>query len=190
MRRIPTVIGVAGLLCATGCGADLETPVTAPSPAPVSSVTPTSELEPPKPTRTVPIVRTAPAPLSVAAAGKKYLEITRPYNVALERFEKAANDNASLTTLQNRAKAVVAANLAEYRALNSVAWPTKVATQIRALAKADAAARPHWLRVAAADSKSDMADHVKLASAAGGKAPSTQIRHLLNLPKYNENDYS
>jgi hypothetical protein len=74
--------------------------------------------------------------------------------------------------------------------LNSVAWPTKVAAQIRALAKADAAARPHWLRVAAADSKSEMADHVKLASAAGGKAPSTQIRHLLNLPKYNENDYS
>ncbi|HET6989575.1 MAG TPA: hypothetical protein VFI00_23310 [Kribbella sp.] len=135
-------------------------------------------------------MRTTPAALSLAAAGKKYLAITRPYNVALERFEKAANDGASVSTLRARAKTVAAANLTESRALLSIAWPTKVSAQIRALAKADAAARPHWLRVATADTKSDIAHHVKLASAAGGKAPSTQIRQLLGLPKYDEKDYS
>jgi hypothetical protein len=128
--------------------------------------------------------------LTVAAAGAKYLQITRPYNVALERFEKAANENMSLSTLRNRAKAVAAANLAEYTALRLTVWPARVSTQMRALAKADAAARPHWLKVAASDSKSEMADHLKLAMAAGGKAPSAQIRQLLGLPKYDEKDYS
>lgn len=128
--------------------------------------------------------------LSLSAAGTKYLQITRPYNVALERFEKAANENMSLTTLQARAKAVAAANLAESGALRSVVWPAKVSTQMRALANADTAARPHWLLAAAAASKSEMADHVERATTAGGKAPSTQIRQLLALPKYDEKDYS
>ena len=72
----------------------------------------------------------------------------------------------------------------------SIAWPSNVATQIQALAQADVAARPHWLRVAAADSLSEMASHVKLASAESGKAPAAEIRRLLGLPKYDEDDYS
>src|SRR5262249_41581285 len=101
MRQMPAVVGVAAVLFSAGCGADRETPVTAPSPASSTAGTPTpptSEVQPLPPNRTVPLVRTTPAPLSIAAAGKKYLEITRPYNVALERFEKAANDNASTST--------------------------------------------------------------------------------------------
>jgi hypothetical protein len=35
-----------------------------------------------------------------------------------------------------------------------------------------------------------MARQVKLASAEGGKAPAAEIRRLLGLPKYDENDYS
>jgi hypothetical protein len=138
----------------------------------------------------VPVVTAKPAQLSMAAAGQKYLQVTRPYNVALERFEKAANSDASLATLQARARAVAAANLTESRQLSAIAWPTKVAMQIRALAKADAAARPHWLRIATADSRSEMAKHVRLASAEGGKAPAAEIRRLLALPKYDESDYS
>ena len=138
----------------------------------------------------VPVVPAKPAQLSVAAAGKKYLEVTRPYNVALERFEKAANGDASVATLQARARAVAAANLTESRQLSAIAWPTNVATQIRALAKADAAARPHRLRFATAHSASAMAKHVRLASAEGGKAPAAEIRRLLALPKYDERDYS
>ena len=135
-------------------------------------------------------MRSTPTQLSVTAAGKRYLEVTRPYNVALERFEKAANSGASVSTLQARARAVAAANAAESRQLLAIAWPTKVATRIQALAKADAAARPHWLQVAAADSLAEMARHVKLASAENGKAPAAEIRRLLGLPKYDEKDYS
>jgi hypothetical protein len=136
------------------------------------------------------VVPAAPVTLSLAAAGAKYLQLTRPYNVALERFEKAANGNMSLTTLQERAKAVAAANLAESKALTSVTWPSRISVQIQALATADAAARPHWLRVAAAGSKSEMSREVDLASAAGDKAPSAKIRQLLGLPKYDQKDYS
>ncbi|MFI7059530.1 hypothetical protein ACIBL3_00990 [Kribbella sp. NPDC050124] len=128
--------------------------------------------------------------MSMTAAAKRYLEVTRPYNVALERFEKAANSGASVKTLQARARAVAATNLAESRALQSIAWPGEVSAQIAALARADAAARPHWLQVAAADGLSEMARHVKLASAESGKAPAAEIRRLLGLPKYDEKDYS
>ncbi|GAA1147770.1 hypothetical protein GCM10009630_52840 [Kribbella jejuensis] len=173
-----------------GCGADEGPATTAPSPASSSSTPATaapdeSGYKPP----TTPLVQT-PAALTLAAAGAKYLQITRPYNVALESFEKAANENMSVTTLQNRAKLVAAANLAESRALLKVAWPTAVSKQIRALANADAAARSHWLKVATADTKSEMANHLKEATAAASKAPSAQIRQLLHLPKYNEKDYS
>jgi hypothetical protein len=195
MRQMLAVVGVLCLTCVAGCGADAGTGVTAPSPALSSapSVTPSAPggaYAPPTPARSVPIVRSSPSAMTVAAAGAKYLQVTRAYNVALERFEKAANENMSLATLQNRAKAVAAANLAEYTALRSTVWPARVSTQMRALAKADAAARPHWLEVAASESKSEMADHLKLATAAGGKAPSAQIRRLLGLPKYDEKDYS
>ncbi len=195
MRQMLAVVGVLGLACVAGCGADGGPVATAPSPALSSapSVTPSEPAgayAPPSAARTVPVARTTPPMLSLSAAGVKYLQITRPYNVALERFEKAANENMSLTTLQARAKAVAAANLAEYSALRSVVWPAKVSTQMRALAKADAAARPQWLLAAAAGTKSELADHVEQATAAGAKSPSPQIRQLLGLPKYNENDYS
>lgn len=195
MRQMLAVVGVLGLACVAGCGADGAPVATAPSPAlssapPVTPSEPAGAYAPPSPARSAPVVRTTAPMLSLSAAGTKYLQITRPYNVALERFEKAANENMSLTTLQARAKAVAAANLAEYTALRSTVWPAKVSTQMRALAKADAAARPQWLLAAAAGTKSEMADHVQRATTAGAKAPSPQIRQLLSLPKYDENDYS
>jgi hypothetical protein len=198
MRQMLAAIGVAGLLSVAACGSESGPPVTAPSPASSSGTPATSAptepgYRPPTPDRSVPVARstpTRPAALTVAAAGTKYLQITRPYNVALESFEKAANENMSVTTLRNRAKVVAAANLAESKALLAIAWPSTVSHQIRALANADAAARPHWLKIATADTKSEMADHLKEATAAGSKAPSAQIRQLLHLPKYNEKDYS
>ncbi len=183
------------MLCVAGCGEEKPLAATSPSPASAvpSAVTPsavTPSAVAPSAVRSVPLVTARPAQLSVAAAGKRYLEVTRPYNEALERFEKAANSGASVATLQGRARAVAAANLTESRQLSAIAWPTKVGTQIRALAKADIAARPHWLRVAASDSLSEMAKHVRLASAESGKAPAAEIRRLLGLPKYDEKDYS
>ena len=192
MRQLVAVVGVLSALFVAGCGADEGPATTAPSPASSSSAPPVESPDESRyePGPSAPVVRTAPAALTLAAAGAKYLQIARPYNVALESFEKAANENMSVTTLQNRAKIVAAANLAESRALLTVTWPSSVSKQIRALANADAAARPHWLKIATADTKSEIADHLKDATEAGNKAPSAQLRQLLHLPKYNEKDYS
>ncbi|NUR98740.1 MAG: hypothetical protein HOV67_26230, partial [Kribbellaceae bacterium] len=178
MRQLVAVVGVLSALFVAGCGAEEGPATTAPSPASSSSTPPVESPDESRyePGPSAPVVRTAPAALTLAAAGAKYLQITRPYNVALESFEKAANENMSVTTLQNRAKIVAAANLAESRALLTVTWPSSVSKQIRALANADAAARPHWLKIATADTKSEIADHLKDATEAGNKAPSAQLR--------------
>lgn len=188
MRGVLAIAGVVGLLGVAGCG---DSSGTKPVAAATSSTSVVPSTEPTAP-RGTPIANEKPAPvrLTVAQAGKRYLAVTRPYNVALERFEKAANSGASVQTLRARAKSVAAANLAESRLLVSTPWPTTVAVQIRELAKADAAARPHWLKVAAADSLNEMAGHIRRATAAGGNTPAAEIRRLLGLPRYNESDYS
>jgi hypothetical protein len=190
MRRVLAFAGIVGLVCVAGCGEERPVAATSPSPATATPSAVRPSVVAPSVVRSVPVVTAKPVQLSVAAAGTKYLQVTRPYNVALERFEKAGNSGASVPTLQQRARAVAAANLAESKQLLAIAWPTKMVAQIQALAKADAAARPHWLRVAAADSLSEMERHVKLASAESGKAPAAEIRRLLGLPKYDEKDYS
>jgi hypothetical protein len=191
MRVVLAIAGVVGLLLAAGCGDSggrtvTAEPVSAPSTISAMPSSPTSTQGPAKSPGSQP----APARLTVAQARKRYLAVTRPYNVTLERFETAANSGASVRTLRARARSVAAANLAESRLLLSIAWPTTVTGQIQELAGADASARRHWLRVAAADNLTEMAGHVRLASAAGGKGPAAEIRRRLGLPKYNESDYS
>lgn len=191
MRVVLAIAGVVGLLLAGGCGDSggrtvTAEPVSAPSTRSAMPSSPTSTQGPGKSPGSQP----APARLTVAQARKRYLAVTRPYNVTLERFETAANSGASVRTLRARARSVAAANLAESRLLLSIAWPTTVTGQIQELAGADASARRHWLRVAAADNLTEMAGHVRLASAAGGKGPAAEIRRRLGLPKYNESDYS
>jgi hypothetical protein len=191
MRVVLAIAGVVGLLLAAGCGDSggrtvTAEPVSAPSTMSAMPSSPTSTQGPGKSPGSQP----APARLTVAQARKRYLAVTRPYNVTLERFETAANSGASVRTLRARARSVAAANLAESRLLLSIAWPTTVTGQIQELAGADASARRHWLRVAAADNLTEMAGHVRLASAAGGKGPAAEIRRRLGLPKYNESDYS
>ncbi|WP_020390177.1 hypothetical protein [Kribbella catacumbae] len=188
MRGVLAIAGVVGLLGVAGCGAGGNQPVAVVT----SSTSAVSSAEPSAAPRSTPIVtaRPTPARLTTAQAGKRYLTVTRPYNVALERFEKAANSGSSVQTLRARARSVAATNLAESRLLLSIAWPTSVAAQIRELAKADATARPYWLKVAASDSLSEMAGHIRRASAAGGNNPAAEIRKLLGLPKYDESDYS
>lgn len=187
MRKILTsvalgVVGIPGLLGAAGCsGADPQ-PVAAQSSASPSASSPRT----PKPVTAKP----TPTRLTVAQARTRYLAVTRPYNVALERFETAANNGAGLATLKKQARAIAAANLAESRALAATAWPTNVASLVRELIAADAAARTHWLRAAGADSLDEMARHVRRAAAAGGQAPSAEIRRRLGLPKYDEKDYT
>jgi hypothetical protein len=142
-----------------------------------------------RPTAEPTVVAAAPVRLTVGQARQQYLAVTRPYNVALERFELGADSGASLQTLQGRAKAVAAANLAESRQLAKIAWPTIVAAQIRQMLTINTTARAYWLKVAAADSRSAMAGHVRRAAEAGGKSPAAEIRRRLGLPEYNEADY-
>jgi len=188
MREVLAVACVVGLLGVAGCGDSGNLPVAAAT----SSTPAVPSAEPTTAPRGTPIATEKPAParLTAAQAGKRYLAVTRPYNVALERFETAANSGASAQTLRARARSVAAANLTESKLLLSIAWPTTVTSQIAELARADASARPHWLKVAAADSLSEMAGHIRRASAAGGNSPAAEIRKLLGLPKYDESDYS
>lgn len=187
MRVVLAIVGAVGLLATGGCGDTASRPVAAQaSSTSTPSGTPTTAAEQGRPLSSP----AAPARLTVAQARTRYLAVTRPYNIALERFEKAANSGASVPTLRARARSVAAANLAESRLLLSTRWPVNVMAQVQELARADAAARKYWLRVAAADSLAEMAAHLRRASAAGGKAPAAEIRRLLGLPKYDESDYS
>ncbi|WP_432943061.1 hypothetical protein ACQPXM_39280 [Kribbella sp. CA-253562] len=186
MRAVLVVAGVLAFL-ATGCGTDDGAdpmPVVAPSTA--ASAQPETTTAGPRPT--VKPTKPAPVRLTVAQARVRYLAVTRPYNVALERFEKAANSGASVQTLKVRARAVAAANLAESRQLAAIAWPVVVDRKIKALGRVNAAARPHWLKVAASGSLSEMATHLRRATS--GTSPAAEIRRHLGLPKYNEDDYS
>ncbi|ONI68127.1 hypothetical protein BWI15_34365 [Kribbella sp. ALI-6-A] len=186
MRAVLVVAGVLAFL-ATGCDADDgpdPVPVVAPSTA--ASAQPRTTTAAPRPTATP--TKPAPVRLTVTQARVRYLAVTRPYNVALERFEKAANSGASVKTLKSRARAVAAANLAESRQLSAIAWPAVVDRKMKALARANAAARPHWLKIAASGSLNEMATHLRRAT--GGTSPAAEIRRQLGLPKYNEDDYS
>lgn len=188
MRAVLAIVGVLGLLATTGCDDSGTRPVAAQAASTTStpSTTPSIPIGPGR----VPSSQPAPTRLTVAQARSRYLAVTRPYNVALERFEKAANSGASVQTLRTRAGAVAAANLAESRLLLSTAWPTSVTRSTQQLARANASARQHWLRVAAADTLTEMAGHIRRAVAASGDAPAADIRRRLGLPKYDESDYS
>ncbi|EWT03378.1 hypothetical protein N865_19245 [Intrasporangium oryzae NRRL B-24470] len=125
--------------------------------------------------------------LSVAEAGKRYLEITRPYNVALEAFERGFNEGESVATLQGRARKVARAATAESAALREPAWPLKAEPLIISLAQTDRRAESAWLDVGRAGTRDAMLAAVRrLPTGAGTGA---QIRRLLGLPKYDENTY-
>ena len=197
MRAVLALAGVLGLLATVGCDDSETRPVAAqtastPSRSITTSTTSTPSRTPSSPTRPgkVPSSQPAPTRLTVVQARSRYLAVTRPYNVALERFEKAANSGASIQTLRTRARAVAAANLAESRLLLSTAWPARIKRSTQELARVETSARQHWLRVAAADTLTEMAGHIRRAVAAGGKEPATEIRRRLGLPKYDESDYS
>lgn len=130
---------------------------------------------------------TPPAPLSPAAAGKRYLEITRPYNVALEAFERGFNAGESVRTLQRRARTAADAVGAEAAALDATAWPESVAPLVADMVANDGPLRRQWLAIAEADTRDAMLGKVRdLPSGAGTGA---EIRVLLGLPEYDEDGY-
>jgi hypothetical protein len=189
MRGVRAVAGLLGMFLIAGCGAADARPIASRTGTPDAATTPSQPTSPGGP-RSTPSTRQTPARLTVAQARPRYLAVTRPYNVALERFETAANNGASVRTLRSRAGTVAAANLAESRLLLSTPWPTTVAGPVRELVRANAAARRHWLLAAAADDLTEMAGHIRRASATGGKEPAAEIRRRLGLPEYDESDYN
>jgi hypothetical protein len=181
MRAVVFSVGV--VLAVAGCGGADATPAAVErSPAPVASKQGTTPRSPAGPS--------ASTRLGVASARARYLTITRPYNVALERFEKSANAGAGLATLRGKARAVAAANLAESRLLAATSWPTAVERPVNELIRANADSRRHWVSAAKADSLSEMSVELRRAVAASGKEPAAQIRRGLGLPEYDEKDYS
>lgn len=128
-----------------------------------------------------------PATLSKTAAGKRYLEITKPYNVALEAFEHGFNSGESVSTLKRRALKVAEAADAEATALAATPWPSSVASLMADLAQTDGRLHTRWLAVAAADTRDSMLGKVR--NLPSGADTGAKVRSLLGLPKYNENDY-
>lgn len=170
-----------------GCGQQV-----AASPTGSTQTAPTGSASAPTSSAAIPTATAAPSPsqpaaLSTAAAGKRYLEITRPYNVALEAYERGFNAGESVATLKRRARTVADAAGAEAAALGETRWPTAVATLTAELARIDRRARTQWLAVAAADTREAMLGKVR--SLPSGAATGARIRSLLGLPKYDESDY-
>lgn len=129
----------------------------------------------------------APVRLTLAAAGKRYLEITRPYNEVLEAFERGFNEGESVAMLQRRARAVAGAAAAEAKALGSTSWPVEVEKQGASLSDIDRRIARGWLAVAAAETPDAML--AKIRQLPSGADVGAEIRSALGLPKYDENDY-
>jgi hypothetical protein len=180
--RVP-VLAVVIALAVGGCGGpDARPAADTASPSPSAPVT----IAPISPT---PSAKATVTRLTVTQAKVRYLKVTRPYNVALESFETAANGGAGVATLRHRASTVAAANLVESRALAATAWPDSITEQVAQLVKIDGTTRRLWLQVAHAESLSEMSGLLRRISAAGDKSPSALIRKRLGLPKYDEKDY-
>jgi hypothetical protein len=185
MRALVLVVGV--VLVVAGCGGPDARPAAVEASQATSTPSPAASKQAnPRPSTSA---STTPARLTVATARTRYLTITRPYNVALERFEKSANGGAGLATLRRGARAVAAANLAESRLLAATNWPTTVVRPVNELIQANTAARRHWTQAANAGSLSEMSVDLRRAVAASGKEPAAEIRRRLGLPAYDEKDY-
>jgi hypothetical protein len=178
------VVAVVVALVATGCGGGDPRPAANQTSQPPSGPVTMAPISP------APSTAAGKPRLTVAQAKTRYLKVTRPYNVALEAFEKSANDGAGTATLRHKAGTVAAANLAESRALAATAWPASVTKLVAELVRIDAVTRRIWLQVAKAGSLSEMSGLLRKISAAGDASPSAQIRQRLGLPKYDEKDYS
>jgi hypothetical protein len=169
MRRLVTVLVLT--LLTGGCGGagsgDSSTWVTSPAP-PTTSPTPGA------------------VALTLAQAGPRYLQIVKPYNTALERFEDAAQANTPWRSLRPLAAKVAQANAAHAKALRETRWPIGVrAPMAKLLAETDLAQRD-WERAAAAKTADDLAQAVRSAVRHNGSKPAGQIRTLLGLPAYSE----
>src|SRR5215211_6147422 len=153
MRRLLAVLALA--LLAGGCGGQGSADPAQPAPPPAAA----------------PSASSGPSALTVAAAGPRYLEIVKPYNVALERFEDAAHANTPWRDLRPLAAAVAQANAAHAQALRETPWPEEVRAPMAALLAEIDLAQREWQRVAAAKTADELAQAVRAAAAHSGSKP-------------------
>jgi hypothetical protein len=168
----------AALVAVAGCSSPSQTALT-PTVSPASTV------------RAVPPPTTMkPRALSRAAAAKRYLEIVRPYNLALERLEQAFNAGAPLVELRALADAVARSNAAHMRQLRATVWPSAVRAPMRQLLAESAAAQPYWRRAAEASTREGLARSLVEAADHNGTSSANKIRRALGLDDYDETDLS
>jgi hypothetical protein len=140
----------------------------------------------PAPPTTSPTSSAGSTPLTVAQAGSRYLEIVRPYNTALEKFEDAAHAGTPWKNLRPLAGRVAQANAAHAKALRQTSWPAAVRAPMAALLTEIDLAQRSWQRAAQAKTADELARAVRAAAAHSGSKPAGQIRTLLGLPPYSE----
>lgn len=172
-----TVAATAALF--TACTPTAEQDAAPPASAPSSASTPTPSSQP--------TTTTQPA-LSKKQAGRRYLKIVEPYNVAFETLEKAINSGQPMSRLRQLAETARKATTVEMRALRATKWPPAVRAATRELANAIDASLADWRRATRAQT---LADLIKAVSAAAkhGSAAAKTIRQRLELEKYDEDDY-
>lgn len=170
MRNV--VLGALVVLCAVGGCSTAST-----GEAPVVATTTT--------TSAVPV----PVPLAADEAARRYLDIVKPYNQALERLEQGINEGRPIAEVQALADATAKANQAHVAELRAVAWPADVVPAMTALVAESELAQPHWDRAALAPTREAVIEAVKAAIPGGGSEAATTIRALLSLDEYDERDY-
>jgi hypothetical protein len=135
---------------------------------------------------TSPTPNPEPSTLTVVQAASRYLEIVRPCNTALQKFEDAAHANKPWRDLRPLADQVAQANAAQARTLRQTSWPVEVATPMAALLAEIDLAQGEWQRAADATTSDELAQAVQAAASHSGAQPAGQIRTVLGLPPYSQ----
>lgn len=174
---------VGALVAAAALGGCATVPEKAASSEPTSTATSTAD---PSPTAAA----ITALPLSRDQAAKRYLEIVRPYNVALEALEKAVNTRKPLARQKALAADVAEELEIEVKRLRATAWPTKVQRHVDDLVTTSEKALKHWRRAARAQTPRKLFQAVVAAGEFDGNGAADKIRKLLDLDSYDEDDYS
>jgi hypothetical protein len=150
--------------------------------------TPTAEpaTRPPAVSATPSAAPTARVALTRAQAAKRYLQIVRPYNSALERFETAAHAGRSWTSLRVLAARISSTNAAHIRALRTTPWPPEAREEVTALIAVSVRAGRYWSAAAEAPGPAQFQTAVLRGAKLSGKREATAVRHALGLPPYRE----
>ncbi|MPZ25216.1 MAG: hypothetical protein GEV12_01855 [Micromonosporaceae bacterium] len=173
-RPIRTLVVFVTVTAVAGCGSDPGTFVP-PSPAATGGGATTQPTTPPA--------------LSREEAAKQYLDIVRPYNEALEQFERAINGGEDLATLTGMAGETADALETEIGQLRATGWPERVRAHVEELVTTSEQALEHWQEAARAQTRDDLVEAALAAGEFDGSDAASSIREILDVDAYDEDDY-